>query len=181
MERPRYIVRLSTEERAELESIVKKGKGSAHKIRNAQILLHSDVNGERLTVEAIAKLLHCHKDTVCEARKRFVTRGFAGALERKKQDRLSVEPLFDGAAEARLIALACGSPPEGRARWTLQLLSDKVVELQIVPHCTANTIHEVLKKTNSSRIYVKSAGRKLPSGELYGNVGSFPQSRMPIS
>lgn len=164
MERPR---RLSTEERAELESIVKKGKGGAHKIRNAQILLHSDVNGECLTVEAIAKLLHCHKDTVCEARKRLVTRGFVASLERKKQDRLSVEPLFDGAAEARLIALACSTPPEGRTRWTLQLLSDKVVELHIVPHCTGNTIHEVLKKTHSSRIY--------------GNVGLFPQSKTPNS
>ena len=152
MERPRYIVRLSVEERAELETIVKKGKGGAHKIRNAQILLHSDENGERLTVEAIAKLLHCHKDTVCEARKRLVTRGLAVALERKKQERPSVERLFDGGSEARLIALACSQPPEGRGRWTLQLLSDKVVELQIVPHCTANTIHEVLKKTNSSLI-----------------------------
>lgn len=150
MERPRYIVRLSTEERAELESIVKKGKGGAHKIRAAQILLHSDENVEKLTVEAIAKLLHCNKDTICEARKRLVTRGFAAALARKKQVRPSVERLFDGAAEARLIALACSAPPEGRARWTLQLLSDKVVELNIVPHCTANTIHEVLKKTNLS-------------------------------
>jgi|GEM_PF-2989866 len=67
MERHHYIVRLSTEERLELEAIVKKGKGNAHKIRNAQILLHSDENGERLTVEAIARLLHCNKDTVCEA------------------------------------------------------------------------------------------------------------------
>lgn len=167
MERQRYMVRLSAEERQELESIVKKGKGDAHKIRNAQILLHSDINGEPLTVEAIARLLHCHKDTVCEARKRLVTRGFSAALQRKKQERPSIERLFDGAAEARLIALACGSPPEGRARWTLQLLSDKVVELKIVPHCTANTIHEVLKKMNSSRIYA--------------NAGSFPRSRMPIS
>lgn len=87
------MVRLSTEERAELESIVKKGKGGAHKILNAQILLHSDVKGDRLPIEAIAKMLHCHKDTVCEARKRLVTRGFTAALERKKQDCLSVEPL----------------------------------------------------------------------------------------
>lgn len=158
-------MRLSTEERAELESIVKKGKGGAHKIRNAQILLHSDVNGEHLTVEVIAKMLHCHKDTVCEARKRLVTRGFAAALERKKQDRPSVERLFDGAAEARLIALACSQAPEGRTRWTLQLLADKVVELKIVPHCTANTVHTVLKKTNLNRIYA-NAGSSLRSRTL---------------
>ena len=123
MERPRYIVRLSAEERAELETIVKKGKGGAHKIRNAQILLHSDENGERLTVEAIAKLLHCHKDTVCEARKRLLTRGLAAAIDRKKQERPSVERLFDGGEDARLIALSCSQAPEGRGRWTLLLLS----------------------------------------------------------
>lgn len=146
----RYLVRLSKEERQQLEAIVKKGKGGAHKIRNAQILLHSDENGERLTVKEISKLLHCNKDTVCEARKRLVTRGFAAALERKKYQTTVPRRLFDGEAEARLIALACSSPPEGRSRWTLQLLSDKVVELNIVPHCTANTIHQVLKKTNLS-------------------------------
>lgn len=85
MERPRYIVRLSAQERQELESIVRKGKGSAHKIRNAPILLHSDENGNRLSVEAIAKLLHCHQDTVCEALARLSLRGFAAALERKKR------------------------------------------------------------------------------------------------
>jgi hypothetical protein len=113
MNRERYIVRLSAEERTELESIVKKGKGGAHKIRNAQILLHSDENGEKLTVAEIARLLHCNKDTVCEARKRLVTRGFRGALERKKQDKPSVERLFDGAAEARMLQIACSHPPVG--------------------------------------------------------------------
>jgi hypothetical protein len=150
-------VRLSAPERAELEDIVKKGQSGAHRIRNAQILLHSDENRKKRTVAEIAELLHCNKDTVCEARKRLVTRGFAAALERRKQERLSVERLFDGAAEARLIQLACSSPPEGRARWTLKLLADKVVELEIVPHCAPNTIHQVLKKTNLSLIS-KNAG-----------------------
>lgn len=166
MKRERYIVRLSNEERAELESIVKKGKGGAHRIRNAQILLHSDENGLKLSVLEIAKLLHCNKDTVCEARKRLVTRGFAAALDRKKQAKLSVERLFDGAAEARLVQIACSQPPEGRARWTLHMLSEKVVELQIVPHCSANTVHNVLKKTNLS--------------PTYANVGSSLQSKTPI-
>jgi Homeodomain-like domain len=157
MDRPRYTVRLTACERQELEAIVKKGKGGAHRIRNAQILLHSDVSvcgvGEKpRSVEEIASMLHCHKDTVCEARKRLVERGFEACLDRKPQARPSIERLFDGEAEARLIALACSSAPEGRTRWTLQLLSDKVVELKVVPHCTANTVHEILKKTNLSLI-----------------------------
>lgn len=163
MERQRYIVRLSAQEREELAAIVRKGKGGAHRIRHAQILLHSDENGERLTVEAIAKMLHCNKSTVSEARKRLVEQGFTAALERKKRESPPIPPLFDGEAEARLIALACSTPPEGRVRWTLQLLSERVVELKIVPHCTANTIHEVLKKTNSNPIYA--------------NAGSFRRSR----
>jgi len=83
---------------------------------------------------------------VSEVRKRFVEQGLEAALERKKREIPPTPQLFDGEAEARLIALACSSPPEGRARWTLQMLSDRVVELNIVPHCSANTIHEVLKK-----------------------------------
>lgn len=152
IKRERYRVRLSEKEREELEGVVKKGKGGAHQIRNAQILLHSDENGNKKSVMEIAELLHCNKDTVCQARKRLVTRGFAAALERKKQDKPSVDRLFDGAAEARLIQLACSTPPEGRSRWTLKMLSDKVVELKIVPHCSANTVHQVLKKTYLNRI-----------------------------
>ena len=83
-----------------------------------------------------------------EVRKRLVTQGFAAALERKKREKPPTPRLFDSEAEAQLIALIRKTPPEGHARWTLQLLADRVVELKIVPHCTANTIHEVLKKTN---------------------------------
>lgn len=167
MVQQKYIVRLSEQERAELESMVKKGKGSAFLIRHAQILLHSDVCvGGSQSAAAIARLLHCQENTVYEVRKRLVEQGFKAALERKKRETPPTPRLFDGEAEARLIALACSSPPEGRARWTLQLLSDRVVELNIVPHCTANTIHEVLKKTNSSPIY--------------GNAGSSRPNKMPI-
>ena len=150
MNRARYIINLSVEERAELEGIVKKGKGSAHRIRHAQILLHSDKNAEPLTVKEIARLLHCHSETVCNVKKRFVEQGMVAALNRKPRNTPPGSRLFDGVAEAKLIQLACTQPPEGRSRWTLQMLSDKVVELEIVPHCTANTIHEVLKKTNLS-------------------------------
>ena len=153
MTRQKYIVRLSSEERRILEGIVKKGKGGAFRIRHAQILLHSDANGESQTVEEIGKMLHCRANTVCEVRKRFVEQGFAGALERKKRETPPTPRLFDGEGEAKLIALACSTPPEGRARWTLQLLADRVVELEIVPHCSANTVHEVLKKMNLSPIY----------------------------
>lgn len=156
MKRARYIIDLKAEERSELEGIVRTGKGGAHKIRHAQILLHSDKNSadknsEKKTVSEIAEMLHCHSETVCNVKKRFVEQGLESALNRKKRETPPTPRLFDGAAEARLIQLACSESPEGRARWTLQLLSDKVVELNIVPHCTANTIHEVLKKTNLNR------------------------------
>ena len=149
MEKERCIVRLTEEERSKLETVVRKGKGGAAQIRTAQVLLHSDENSEkRLLQQEIADLLHCHVETVRSVRKRFVMRGFDAVLQRKKRESGPTPRLFDGAAEARLVAIACSKPPEGRSRWTLQLLSDRVVELNIVPHCTANTIHEVLKKTN---------------------------------
>lgn len=148
MSQHRYIVRLSPDERQTLEDIVTKGSSKAYRIRHAQILLHSDVNQAPQTVETIAQFLHCNKNTVSEVRKRWVEQGLEAALGRKHRQTPPTPPLFDGEAEARLLALACGSPPQGRARWTLQLLADQVVELNIVPHCSANTIHEVLKKTN---------------------------------
>jgi transposase len=165
MVQQKYIVRLSAQERADLEKIVKKGGSSAFRIRHAQILLHSDITIGSESAAAIAKMLHCQEGTVYEVRKRLVEQGFEAALERKKREIPATPRLFDGEAEARLIALACSTPPEGRARWTLQLLCERVVQLTIVPHCTANTIHEVLKKTNSNPIC--------------GNVGSFRRSRMP--
>ena len=130
--------------------MVKKGKGGAFKIRRAQILLHSDNNGPGSSGSDIAKILHCRKSTVYDARKQFVEEGFEAAITRKKRETGPTPRLFDGEAEARLIALSRTEPPEGRARWTLQMLSDKVVELNIVPHCTANSVHEVLKKTRSN-------------------------------
>ena len=148
----KYIVRLSEQEREVLESVVKKGKGSAFKIRRAQILLHSDVNGPGASAATIAQMLHCREATVYEVRKQLVEKGFETILERKKRATPPTPALFDGKSEAQLIALACSEPPAGRNRWTLQMLSDRVVELDIVPHCTANTIHEMLKKTNLSPI-----------------------------
>jgi hypothetical protein len=167
MRQQKYIVRLSAKERADLENIVKKGGSSAFRIRHAQILLHSDATVGSQSAAVIAKMLHCQENTVYEVRKRLVEQGFEAALERKKRSTPATPRLFDGEAEARLIALACSTPPEGRARWTLQLLCSCVVELNIVPHCTANTIHEVLKKTNLNLIYE--------------NAGSFHRNKMPTS
>ena len=147
-----YIVRLDNAERDFLESVVRKGKGSAFKIRRAQILLHSDVNVPSASAAIIAKMLHCRESTVYGARKLLVENGFEGILERKKRATPPPPRLFDGQAEAHLIALACSEAPDGRNRWTLQLLSERVVKLGIVPHCTANTIHEVLKETKLSLI-----------------------------
>lgn len=146
----KYIVRLDNAEREFLGSIVRKGKGSAFKIRRAQILLHSDVNGPSASAATIATMLPCRESTVYSARKLLVGNGFEGILERKQRATPPVARLFDGKAEAQLIALACSEAPEGRNRWTLQLLSERVVELGIVPHCTANTIHEILKETKLS-------------------------------
>ena len=148
----KYTVKLEQEEQTTLREIVKKGKGGAFKIRRAQILLHSDKNGPGASAAEIAKMLHCREGTVDDARKQFVEEGFEAAIARKKRETGPTPRLFDGKAEARLIALSRTEPPKGRARWTLQMLSDKVVELSIVPHCTANSVHEVLKKTRLSRI-----------------------------
>lgn len=148
----KYIVRLDNAEREFLESIVRKGKASAFKIRRAQILLHSDVNGPSASAATISKMLHCRESTVYSARKLLVEKGFEGILERKQRATPPIPRLFDGKAAAQLIALACSEAPEGRSRWTLQLLSERVVELGIVPHCTANTIHEVLKETKLNLI-----------------------------
>ena len=109
MERPRYIVRLSAEERAEHEAIVKKGKGSVHRVRHAQILLHSDEGDEKKTVHELAGLLHCHTETVCNVKKRFVEQGMTAALERTPRNTTADARLFDGAAEARLVQLACST------------------------------------------------------------------------
>jgi hypothetical protein len=153
MGQAKYIVRLSEEERQQLEELVSKGKCQAYKIRHAQILLHSDVKRKPQKVETIAQWLHCSKNTVTEVRKRLVEQGMNAALCRKKRETPPTPKLFDGEAEAHLIAIACSEPPVGRNRWTLELLAQEVVRLKIVSHCSANTVHEVLKKTNSNHIY----------------------------
>jgi len=105
-----------------------------------------------LTDQEAAKRFHCHVNTVANIRERFVMQGLEAALERKKRETSPTPPIFDGRAEARLIAIACSTPPEGRATWTMQLLADKCVELNIVEKTSDETVRNVLKKTSLNLI-----------------------------
>lgn len=142
----KYIVDLSDDEREMLLSIVNKGKGSSYRIKHAYILLNSDINGKDLSDQEISELLHCHSQTVVNVRKRFVEFGLESALERKKRENPPIPRKLDGDKEARLFALACSQPPDGRRRWTLQLLADELVILNIVDDISAKTVGRTLKK-----------------------------------
>lgn len=144
--RKKYIVRLTTDERNHLEALVKQGKAAAYKIKHANILLNVDRDGPNLADVEVAKLLSCNINTVGNVRQRFVEAGLEKALERKHRDRPAIEKILDGEKEARLIALSCSCPPKGQARWTLQLLADKLVELKIAESISYKTVGRVLKK-----------------------------------
>ena len=146
----KYIVRLTGQERRELRSLVNTGKAAAYKIKHANILLKADADGPAWTDVQIAEAFGCHARTVENVRRRFVVDGMTAALERKKRAHPPREKVIDGEAEAHLIALACGPPPEGRARWTLELLGQKLVELNIVESVSYQTVRRTLKKTGCS-------------------------------
>lgn len=146
----KYIVRLKKEEREYVESLISSGKSPAYKIKHAYLLLQADADGPNWTDEAIAKAFHCHRNTVASVRQRFVEKGLEAALKRGK--RLYQPRLVDGEVEAHIIALRCSPPPEGHTRWTLRLLKDRLVELEIVPSISHETVRQVLKKTNSGLI-----------------------------
>jgi transposase len=148
----KYIVRLTAEERTELEALVKKGKVAAYKIKHANILLAADVQGPAWPDQQIATAFSCHPGTVENMRRRLVLEGLAAALERQKQAQPSRLPKLDGRGEARLIALARSTPPEGQDRWTLQLLADRLVALEVVDSISDQTVRRTLKKTTSGRI-----------------------------
>ena len=150
MPEKRYIVTLTDEERGALEAIVSKGQGGAHRIKHAHILLNADENGPNLPGAVIAQQFRCHFNTVANVRRRFVEHGLTGALERKKREAPPTPPKLDGRGEAQLIAIACGPPPEGCARWTLSLLADELVRLEIVDSISPDTVRVTLKKTKSS-------------------------------
>ncbi len=148
----KYVVKLSAEERELLETLIRSGKHAARKLLKARILLKADLSdaGEGWSDSQIAAALDTSVDTVARTRQRLVEEGFESALTYKYSPTSARPRIFDGAAEAKLIALACSTPPEGRARWTLQLLEEKVVELSIVDRASDNTIGRTLKKTNSN-------------------------------
>jgi transposase len=148
----KYKVTLTAEERQQLAELIASGKAAAQKLTHARILLKADAapGGPARTDDRIAEALDVSVATVERVRQRFVEQGLEAALVRKKQDRPSRTPCLDGAAEARLIALACSAPPQGRTAWTLRLLADRLIELEVVQFISYETVRQVLKKTNSS-------------------------------
>ena len=149
----KYRVTLTDEERRQLHDLIAAGKAAAQKLAHARILLKADdaTGGPAWPDDRIAEAVEVSRATVERVRQRFVEQGLEASLGRKRQDRPSRERKLDGRAEARLIALACSEPPEGRQEWTMQLLADKLVELRVVGTISDETVRRALKKTRSSR------------------------------
>src|SRR3954469_17086628 len=149
----KYRVTLTADERHHLTALIAAGKAAAQKLAHARILLKADQSdgGPAWTDDRIADAVEVSTATVERVRQRFVEQGVESALTRKKQDKPSRERVLDGTAEAELIALACSPPPDERARWTLRMLADKLVELEVVDAVCAETVRRTLKKTSSSR------------------------------
>jgi transposase len=146
----KYVVTLTAKERSFLESLIATGKTAARKQRQARILLKADAGaqGPAWSDQAIAEAVEVGLITVARARRRFVEEGLEAALSRKAQTRRFIK--VDGDVEARLVTLACSKPPQGRARWTLQLLADGLVALKVVDCICLETVRQTLKKTGSS-------------------------------
>ena len=160
-----YKVTLTQEERAQLKGISAKGKSTARRVLFARALLLLDEGEyaeERWKVDAVATAVGMSDRTLEHLKKRFVEEGLDGALERKEREKPSRKLKFDGDFEARLTKLACSAPPEGRTRWTIRLLRDRLVELQIVDTVSTMTVWNVLKKTKSRPIKADT-GKFLPS------------------
>jgi poly-gamma-glutamate capsule biosynthesis protein CapA/YwtB (metallophosphatase superfamily) len=149
----KYVVELRAEERKRLEALIHAGKSSARMLTRARILLKADTSeaGEGWSDSAIAAALDTSVNNVARTRQQLVEEGFEATLSRKYNLNSARPRIFDGAAEAKLIALACSPAPEGFARWSLRLLEEKVVELNIVEKASDNTIGRTLKKTSLNR------------------------------
>jgi len=165
----KYKVTLTDEERSELHELIAAGKGAAKRLAHARVLLKADASdaGPAWPDARIAQAVELSVATVERVRQRFVEQGFEAALVRKKQARPSRERKLDGAAEARLVALACSAPPDGRVCWTMQMLADMLVELRVVDAVSDETVRRTLQKTRSSR------GRR--------SVGASRRRRTPSS
>lgn len=140
----KFIVNLSEQERQLCQEVVKKLKGTGQKVKRAQILLKADSGWSDAK---IAEALDCRTKTVENVRKRFVECGFEETLERKPRQSPPVAKLLDGEQEAKIIAMRLGDPPQGFGKWTLRLLARKVVELEIAPTVSYQTVRRTLKKT----------------------------------
>jgi transposase len=148
----KYVVRLSKDEWGQLKELIRKGKSSAKQQLKARILLTADVSkqGEGWSDSKIIKALNPSVSMVYRVRQQLVEEGFEAVLSRKQRATPAVPQIFDGEKEAKLIALACSEAPAGQARWTLNLLANKAVELKIVDAASPSTVGRVLKKTRSS-------------------------------
>jgi hypothetical protein len=143
----KYVVHLTDAERQTLEQVVAKFKGTSQKVRRAQVLLKSDAEGPDWTDVKIADAFGCRTKSVENIRERFVTLGFELTLDGKPQSKPPREKLLDGEQEAKVIAIRLGTPPAGFSNWTLRLLAEQVVALEIVPSISYETIRQTLKKT----------------------------------
>ncbi len=163
----KYIVRLSAQERGQLKKLVSTGNAAAHRITRARILMLADEGpeGRAWIDEDVAQAVDVTVRTVENIRKRFVNEGLEAAVNRKRQVRPSRARLLDGRQEAKLVALCCSAPPEGRSRWTLRLLADQIVALEIVDSISHETVRQTLKKRAEAlaeKDVVHSASRECP-------------------
>ena len=142
----KYVVRLSDEERRVCQDIIKNLKGSSQRFRRAQILLKADADGPGWPDVKIAEAFHCRVQTIEKLRKRLVTESFERALDGKKRQEPPTPCKLDGEGEAQLIAMRLGKPPAGYGPWTLQLLADELVALEIVESISHETVRKTLKK-----------------------------------
>src|SRR5713101_5806404 len=177
----KYVVRLSSEERERLETLIRKGKSPARRVLKARILLKADVSeaGKGWSDKRIIEALETSPSMVYRVRKQLVEEGFEAVLSGKPRAMPAVARIFDGEKEAKLIALACSKPPKGRARWTLRLLENKVVELGIVDRASDSTIGRALKKTLFSPI-AASTGSSVRSryGRRAGRLHAATRRRL---
>jgi Homeodomain-like domain len=142
----KYIVRLTDEERAICEATIAKEKGKSEKLRRATILLEADTDGPAWNDAKISEAVGCRTQTVENVRRAFVLEGFDGALVRKKRMTPPTPKVLDGVGEAKVIAMRLGQPPAGFGHWTLRLLADRLVELEVVESISAETVRQTLKK-----------------------------------
>jgi transposase len=146
----KYVIRLTEEERSVLQALIGKPRAAAAKMLRARMVLKADVDGPGWSDPQIGEAFEVGVSTVHRLRQRLVEEGVEAALLRRPSTQKRV-PKLDGEKDARLVVIACSSPPEGRTRWTLQLLADRLVEMDIVDDSSSETVRQTRKKTSSSR------------------------------